>query len=84
MWDKQKRMLARKPYLEGSNEFMTGDPVPGRGMIMSHMYDMVRSPNGRNPLELTAYQNGTSLGSTGNFYYNDDRSGYLSQQLNRY
>ena len=84
MWHKQVRMLARKPYLQGAESFMAGDPVPGRGMLLGHIYDMVKDPNGPTPLELSAYQNGTSLGSSARFYYNDDRSGYLRQRLNSY
>ena len=84
MWHKQVRMLARKPYLQGSEGFMVGNPVPGRGMIHGHLYDMVREPNGAVPMELSVYQNGTSLGSTASFYYNDDRSAYIHNQLNRY
>ena len=84
MWHKQVRMLARKPYLRGSEAFMSSQPVPGRGMMQSHLYDMMREPNGPMPLELSVYQNGTSMGSNANFYYNDNRSGYLRYQLNRY
>ena len=58
MWHKQVRMLARKPYLQGAESFMSGQPVPGRGMLQGHLYDMVTGGDGRAPLELSSYQDG--------------------------
>lgn len=83
MWHKQVRMLARKPYLEGS-EKPFGSGIVGRQSIQGHLYDMAREPNGRQPLELSAFQNGTSLGSTADFYYNDDRSGSINRMYRKY
>jgi hypothetical protein len=83
MWHKQVRMLARKPYLEGS-EKPFGSGIVGRQSVQGHLYDMAREPNGRQPLELSAFQNGTSLGSTADFYYNDDRSGSINRMYRKY
>jgi hypothetical protein len=75
MWHRQQRMLARKPYLEGSENFLLNGPVPGRDTIAEAAYHMMKPPNGRTPMELGVYNTASPTGTDGNFYYNDNRDG---------
>ena len=84
MWSKQQRMLSRKPYLQGSENFLFNGPVPGRDTLTEAMYHMASPVNNRAPLEFGVYNNSASnFGTHGSFYYNDDRSSQIRAQYLR-
>ena len=81
MWHKQKRMLMRKPYLEGSENFLLSQPIPGRGGIYNVANQISRGPNTRYPMEMSVFRNGTGFRSSGSFYYNDGREAEIRRGL---
>lgn len=84
-WESQRRDLARREYLEGSDEFLripAGlSPFGAAGIL----YDASRfSADQRLPMETSAFMiEGSMQGGYGQMYYNDDRSFEYAAYLRR-
>jgi len=83
MWERQQRMLQRKPYLHGSENFLMKGPIPNRDTLGGAVYNAISPAGSRPPLEMGVYETHSSFRSNGNFYYNDDRSGDIREQYLR-
>jgi hypothetical protein len=83
MWRSQSRMLARKPYLDGSENFMYQGPGVGRDSIAADLFHMGRV-GGWNPapMEMNVFSSSGMTGTYGSMYYNDDRELQLARGLN--
>lgn len=72
LYAKQHRVMARKPYLEGSDQFLYQGPSPGR----SSVYSAIRSMGSSDTFVNTA--SGThNTKTTSEFHYNDNREGAI-------
>jgi len=74
MWESQERQMVRKPYLEGSDEFLMQSPFsPGRTYIEGAIYRLANpGGNGTGP-QMTVHSTNSWLGSRGQFEWNDNR-----------
>ena len=83
MWRSQSRMLARKPYLYGSETFMYQGPGPGRDSIAADLFHMGRvAGRNRAPMEMSVFSSGGMTGTYGSMYYNDDRELQIARGIN--
>lgn len=75
-WESQRRDLARKEYLEGSEEFLQAPPGLSPFGAAGTLYQAAKlSPDQRLPMETSAFMiEGSMQGGYGQMYYNDDRS----------
>ena len=82
MWEKQRRSLVRKPYLNNSDEFLYQGAAPSRSRIRNTMYSITKGEQGVQPLE---YSVNSSQGArtTAKMYYNDSREYELFEALKR-
>ena len=86
MFQKQARMISRKPYLDGAEDFLFEGPGPGRDGLAQMLYHA----GGRQSHQLPAPQFGSvhnypgGYNNTyGNFYMNDDRSSTIMSGISR-
>lgn len=82
MWERQNRLLSRKPYLEGSEDFLFEGHPMNRDNIAAKIYNAGKySPSP--PTNVSVHSNNGSLFRTqGRFYYNDDRQNKIMEMLN--
>lgn len=75
MWERQKRMLARKPYLRGADAFLYEGGGPGRSDVARMLYHTGRAgQQGVGPNEFYVHSSTAPRASTrSSIYYNDDR-----------
>lgn len=83
-WESQRRDLARKEYLQGSEEFLN---VPGRlspfGPVGKLYHASKISPDQRLPMESSGFLiEGGYQRPSSQLYYNDNRSGEYSNYIN--
>ena len=76
-WESQRRDLARKEYLEGSDEFLHMPAGLSPFGAAGTLYEAAKlSPDQRLPMETSAFMlEGSMQGGYGQMYYNDNRSG---------
>lgn len=76
-WESQRRDLARKEYLEGSDEFLHMPAGLSPFGAAGTLYEAAKlSPDQRLPMETSAFMlEGSMQGGYGQMYYNDSRSG---------
>jgi hypothetical protein len=73
MWESQERDLARKPYLEGTTDFLYEGPGVTRNNLFSFMFRSGHLwPNGQ-PAELSVNTEESFANTNAQLYYNDDR-----------
>ena len=72
MYDKARRDLTRKDYLQGSeNVLLQGQRTPGAGMMRRSMHALRGADNSRNPNEMYIRRGGSYNNTS--VYYNDNR-----------
>jgi hypothetical protein len=82
MFDKSRRELVRKDYLQGSeNILLQNSRVPGSGMMTRHLYSMRGGMNAAVPAEM--YVNRSLRNDSTNIYYNDNRQSDIREAMRR-
>jgi hypothetical protein len=82
MWDRQSRQLTRKPYLEGSEDFLfEGHPLT-RDSIASQIHDMGRRQSGPAPQLSVHSVPGSLFDTQARFYHDDNREDVIGRLLN--
>lgn len=82
MWEKQNRALSRKPYLEGSEDFLFQGHPMNRDNIAAKVYNAGKF-DGRNSPQVSVHStNGSLFGTQGRFYYDDNREPKIMEMLN--
>ena len=83
LYSKQSRMMSRKAYLNGSDEFLYQGPPVGRSGIYTNMKNMARGNHQRNIGDITVNTaRGQNYATNSEVYYNDDRQGAIMSLLN--
>jgi hypothetical protein len=80
MWESQQRKMVRKPYLEGSDDFLMQSPfAPGRTYMEGAIYRLANPGGNRTGPQMQVNSTNSWLGSRGQFEWNDNReAGILS------
>ena len=83
LYSKQSRMMSRKAYMEGSDEFMYQGPPVGRSAIYTQMKNMARGNHQRNIGDVQVNTaRGQNYATNSEIYYNDNRQGAIMSLLN--
>jgi len=81
-WQRDVRMLARKPYLDGSTNFLYQDHPMHRDGLAAVMYNLPRYEHQRGPGDVSVHSFGGSR-SEAQMYYNDSRESDILGMLAR-
>ncbi len=84
MWDREVRQMVRKPYLEGSEDFLFESNPRSRDMLASGLYraGQTRPDQGVN-LSVHSHA-GSSFNTQGRFYYDDNRESAIMELMNAF
>ena len=80
MYKKQERKLARKPYLDNSDQFLYQGPIPGRGDVYESLYEGMKGGTYTSPMDFTVNKSFMG-GTTSSLYYNDNREPEISNLI---
>lgn len=82
MWEKQRRTLVRKPYLNNSDEFLYQSAAPARSSVRNTLYSLTKGNQGNIPIEYSV--NSSSRARThASMYYNDSREFEIFEAIKR-
>ena len=81
LYTKQSRMMSRKAYMQGSDEFLYQGPPVGRSSIYAEMKHMAKGGHQRSIGDIVVNQSGYGATSS-QINYNDNREGAIMSLLN--